>query len=175
MTNHDDHREAHVMSLRLVLGSILSPKRSSTPSTAATSGTASPLPPHSSVAIGTSSSSSYPVGSPDLPTHDRHRSARMALPRTNTAETSVPTFSKSHQHSHAPSPLSSCHSTPDSSPTMSSIPIAPGTDSQARAAPPPVTATSTAVTSTGSARADFIGTLQSKKTAWDALIHGSFV
>ncbi|PCH42971.1 hypothetical protein WOLCODRAFT_138139 [Wolfiporia cocos MD-104 SS10] len=49
MAAHDDHRDAHLLSLRLALGSIMAPKRTSyTRSPADSSGTATPAPPHAS-------------------------------------------------------------------------------------------------------------------------------
>ncbi|CAL1697737.1 unnamed protein product [Somion occarium] len=151
MTSHDEHREAHVRSLRLALGSILSPKRvSSTRSSATTSGTASPLHPSvfSTPSLSTSSEA------PPTP-HDRHnhRPSRAPISRAQT-ESNLPVLSKPQM----PSPLGSGDSSPEC--PSSSLPVSssiPGGEIE-----------------NSSSRADFIGTLQSKK-AWDALIHGSFV
>ncbi|KAK7680779.1 hypothetical protein QCA50_016087 [Cerrena zonata] len=153
MTMHDESNDAHVKSLRLALGSILAPKRvSSTRSSAATSGTASPLHP-------ATFGNPLPAAPNELHStpHDRHnpRASRAPLMRAQT-ESNVPSLSRPH----IPSPLGSS----DASPEMRSASL-PNSSSMS----------STHVDGIDTpSRADFIKTLQSKNR-FDALIHGSFV
>ncbi|KAF8259330.1 hypothetical protein EI94DRAFT_1751877 [Lactarius quietus] len=73
---HDSHHDAHVLSLRLVLGSILAPKRPSQPGSHPVSGTASPFSHwhHSSAgtATGHDSPPPPPQSTPTLPHHQPH-------------------------------------------------------------------------------------------------------
>ncbi|KAI0759645.1 hypothetical protein BC629DRAFT_1597695 [Irpex lacteus] len=146
----EDPHEAHVHHLRLVLGSILAPKRAPharPASSSSTSGTASPALHHYH--------------------HDSHH-------KSTTGEHSLPTRApliRSNTDGH--SPPTPPHTLPDS--VM--VPHA----AHGHAVPPPAASApdlhnAGADTPPGSrqSKADFIGTLQSKR-AWDALIHGSFV
>ncbi|KAL4246722.1 hypothetical protein ABKN59_008440 [Abortiporus biennis] len=158
MTNHsDEHHDAHVMSLRLALGSILSPKRPcSSRSSTATSGTASPLPTWSPSNISTVPSSSSVDYHSSTPSHRAPRSSH---------------HSRSQMDLTAPIPL------PQSPPPASVTPTSVVNRKKGTGVPVsssiPNAEGETPSTSSRS-RADFIGTLQSK-SAWDALIHGSFV
>ncbi|KAF8890774.1 hypothetical protein BD779DRAFT_1517008 [Infundibulicybe gibba] len=172
------HREA----LRLALGSILAPKRPYTPSSRSSSGTASPSPyyhnhnhtehphlrhlhshlhPHLPSRLGrTNSSDSHSdSGTPQL------------TPSTSTPNSSSLLPSPTEEHPPALSPHESsaakdAHSTPP--PIHSPAPML---------VHPPVVAVTEAKPDSGSGsgppKAKFIQTLQSK-SAWDALIHGSF-
>ncbi|EKM52745.1 uncharacterized protein PHACADRAFT_261350 [Phanerochaete carnosa HHB-10118-sp] len=147
MGNQDDHHDAHVTNLRVLLGSILSPKRASyTRSSTSTSGTASPAFP------------SHP-GSPELPA---------SRPQT-------------HPHAHATGASSTSRGAVSTPPTLSradssaSISDHVSMPRHYAMAPPPATSSDVEGTAHRPSRADLLGTLQSKNTAWDALIHGSFV
>ncbi|GJE92998.1 hypothetical protein PsYK624_091570 [Phanerochaete sordida] len=142
MGTQDEHHDAHVTSLRVLLGSILSPKRAACTRSTATSGTASPafLPSH--------------PGSPEL---------AHARPHAH------------HPHAHAAAPSAS-RGTPSSPPALSraeSSASIPDHVSMPRHDGVPPHAMS--ADEHHRARADLMGSLQSKNTAWDALIHGSFV
>jgi len=183
------HKEA----LRLALGSILAPKRSYTSSSRSSSGTASPAHPASFTPPPPHLTPSYcDAGRADALLHPRnpffpHTPSRLG-------------YSESRDHSPsgsaAPSP-SSLHPTQSQrpSPPPLSLPEPAVSDppqtsegqvyavralkpvsAPQSGAPPAVTATeSTGCSGSGSGtpKAKFIETLQSK-SAWDALIHGSF-
>ncbi|KAI0334229.1 hypothetical protein GY45DRAFT_1243207, partial [Cubamyces sp. BRFM 1775] len=149
----DHHRD--VLSLRLALGSILSPKRPHPAQSSATSGTASPALhcPHSAIPLAPSVSSSSSHGSIHsaasvTPTSAHAHAQQPALPSVESATAvhaldnthpRVPDAVSTHGHGHG-------------------LPASGGVSGSA----------------TPGGRANFIGTLQSK-SAWDALIHGSWV
>jgi len=163
--HRDEHRDAHVLSLRLALGSILSPKRPPyTRASTTTSGTASPawhcptsgapLPPHGTHhALGTPS----PLFSH---LHHPHRPTQAPHPRTLPATPTPPT---------AQAPSTRAASSPSPEPALAAPAPLPA-DTQV----PAVRASESGSATPHQQRADFIGTLQSK-SAWDALIHGSWV
>ncbi|KAI0351271.1 hypothetical protein OH77DRAFT_967139 [Trametes cingulata] len=156
MPAHDDqHRD--VLSLRLALGSILSPKRPHPAQSSATSGTASPALhcPHSAIPLAASHSASSTHGShahahgsmSATPTPHAHR--QPALP---SLESTTAVHALDEAHPRAPDAVSA------GTGTGTGTPVAGGVSGSA----------------TPGGRANFIGTLQSK-SAWDALIHGSWV
>ncbi|KAH9856203.1 hypothetical protein C2E23DRAFT_810523 [Lenzites betulinus] len=151
MPAHDDHRdEAHVHSLRLALGSILSPKRPHPARSSTTSGTASPAVhcPHTAIPLATSSSTSS--------SHGSIHSAPTAHPVPHAhRQPALPAIESAAAHG-----LDDAH------------PRAPDALNVPAARTPP--SGSVSGSSTPGGRANFIGTLQSK-SAWDALIHGSWV
>ncbi|KAI0371005.1 hypothetical protein BV20DRAFT_943199, partial [Pilatotrama ljubarskyi] len=143
----DQHRD--VLSLRLALGSILSPKRPHPAQSSATSGTASPALhcPHSAMPLATSSSSSSSHGSLSAPsaTPVPHAHRQPAMPSIE----SPAVHALDEAHPRAPDAMSV---------PSTGTPVSGGASGSA----------------TPGGRANFIGTLQSK-SAWDALIHGSWV
>ncbi|KAI0641016.1 hypothetical protein C8Q79DRAFT_993938 [Trametes meyenii] len=156
MPAHDDHNDHHrdVLSLRLALGSILAPKRPHPAQSSATSGTASPALhyPHTVIPLATSASSSSSHGSihnaPSASSaHHPHHRVQPALPTTEASAA----HGLDEAHPHVPDALSAHTPNP-------SLPPSGGVSGSA----------------TPGGRANFIGTLQSK-SAWDALIHGSWV
>ncbi|KAI0742500.1 hypothetical protein C8Q80DRAFT_1122763 [Daedaleopsis nitida] len=173
---HDDHRghdEAHVLSLRLALGSILSPKRPQMTRSSTTSGTSSPAThnPYSSIPLSPShsNSSAHPASHPHAhPTHPMSAPPHAHHPHQSHQHVA-------HYYPHGHSHLHTSHQ-----------PVMPGGESgpahamddshphipDALAAPTPTAPASGATTPGG--RAHFLDTLQSKKS-WDALIHGSWV
>ncbi|RPD76856.1 hypothetical protein L226DRAFT_532870 [Lentinus tigrinus ALCF2SS1-7] len=155
MPVHDDHRgndEAHVLSLRLALGSILSPKRPQYTRSSTNSGTASPAThcPHSSIPLSPahSNSSAHPSTLAPPPPHSappqlhgQHPHHQPAMPHTGMSHALDET------HPHMPDAV----------------------------AAPVSTVASTPGNMTPNARAHFVETLQNKSKSWDALIHGSWV
>ncbi|RPD52565.1 hypothetical protein L227DRAFT_39596 [Lentinus tigrinus ALCF2SS1-6] len=174
MPVHDDHRgndEAHVLSLRLALGSILSPKRPQYTRSSTNSGTASPAThcPHSSIPLSPahSNSSAHPSTLAPPPSHS-------AQPHLNGQH---PHYPHGHQHGHS-------HLNPDRD--VRGQPVMPHTDMSHAldethpnipdaVAAPVSTVASTPGNMTPNARAHFVETLQNKTKSWDALIHGSWV
>ncbi|KAH9942842.1 hypothetical protein B0H21DRAFT_749663 [Amylocystis lapponica] len=141
-SNHDDHRDVHIISLRLALGSIVSPVKAP--------------PIHPVIDEHIRNCKPFPPYSTATPTR--------SPPEVNTG---VHAHAPSHRSSRAPTayPQTEAPNSEAQSPTSSA-----GSPGSAR--PPNASGTSTGnVTST---RTDFIGTLRSK-SAWDAMIHGSFV
>ncbi|KAI1795442.1 hypothetical protein LXA43DRAFT_42843 [Ganoderma leucocontextum] len=177
MPMHDDHRrsdDAHLLSLRLALGTILSPKRPQTTPSSSTSGTASPAVncPHSAIPLTPthSNSSSHPAPTPNLavvhPQHAHHHHHH-------------------HHHHHYHHPLRPDHHQPampcaaEGAPLHTDDPhphipdaVAPLTH---EGAGPIGVAVPMPGNMTPGARARFVETLQSKSKSWDALIHGSWV
>ncbi|KIP06768.1 hypothetical protein PHLGIDRAFT_128094 [Phlebiopsis gigantea 11061_1 CR5-6] len=135
MGNQDDHHDPHVTSLRILLGSILSPKRAAyTRSSSSTPGTDSPA-----------FHSSQPA-SPELPHRVPPHAHASPAPRavvSRSVSAPVPTLTRAT--------------------SSESGPVADGA------------ATPDAVDAHRRTRHDLMGSLQSKNTAWDALIHGAFV
>jgi len=189
------HKEA----LRLALGSILTPKRPFTPSRSP-SGTASPA--HS--ASFTASSSPQPPPPHSTPTHGHNSDAHMQAryihhphtpSRLGLGDPTDPHGSSSSPFPHHPSRIpSTANSSQQPSPSQETPPplslpasMLPGPEHQGTApihAPSPHSAVQSGVvvavphagsagSGTGTPKAKFIETLQSK-SAWDALIHGSF-
>ncbi|KAH9027534.1 hypothetical protein EDB83DRAFT_1918803 [Lactarius deliciosus] len=213
-SEHDSHHDAHVLSLRLVLGSILAPKRPSHPGSHPVSGTTSPFSHwhHSgaSTATGHDTPPPPPLPTPTLSQHQPHYqqlgqhihqpSPSLQPHHSHNFHSHVHPQPQYHTHPHAygPSRLSFTHSagstppeslspSPTPSPRLATPPLPldhapvphphglePGVvDSMTKTA----TATTAMVTGTDptcSERARFLATLQSK-SAWDALIHGSWV
>ncbi|KAN0118759.1 hypothetical protein V8E52_004870 [Russula decolorans] len=218
---HDAHRDAHVHGLRLVLGSIIAPKRPPPPSHTGSypvSGTASPF--HHWHHPGTPGGSGSGHDSPPLPSpqphsspvmphyhphypqppyqHAHHQPTPTPHPHLNTHQqfhnhVHAHPQPQSHAHAHAygPSRLNSTHSTsstppeslsPSPSPRLTTPP--PMLDHAPHAYPHEAAVGASEVIKTATAanpdaaadakHAHFIKTLQSK-SAWDAMIHGSWV
>ncbi|KAH9887003.1 hypothetical protein C8Q73DRAFT_795030 [Cubamyces lactineus] len=134
-------------------------KRPHPAQSSATSGTASPALhcPHSAIPLGPSVSSSSAHGS------------------IHSAASGTPTPPHAHVHVHAPQPAlpsvesaTAVHALDDSHPR---VPDAVSTHGHGHSLPASGGVSGSA---TPGGRANFIGTLQSK-SAWDALIHGSWV
>ncbi|TBU39897.1 hypothetical protein BD309DRAFT_993453 [Dichomitus squalens] len=167
MTVHDDHRrgdDAHLLSLRLALGTILSPKRPQMTRSNTTSGTASPSNhcPHSAIPLSPShsNSGSHPAPSPIPP-----------IPNPTVAH-------PHHAHHH---PLRTEHHQPHHSgneqPAMPGVETAhlhPAHDPHPQA-PDAVAGAGAPGNMTPGARTHFLEALQSKSKSWDAMIHGSWV
>ncbi|KAH8077401.1 hypothetical protein BXZ70DRAFT_702483 [Cristinia sonorae] len=161
----DDQHDPHVLSLRLALGSILSPKRSpSSRSSTATSGTASPMHPHHLHGHSHLHNSHSPEQehSPlpaehqtPVATSGSSRATRLPLARAQTESsiTSAATASRTSASDSIPSTVP-----PMSRPSSVPVSAVPSEDPS----------------HPNASRTDFIGTLRSK-SAWEALIHGSFV
>ncbi|KAI0826501.1 hypothetical protein BC628DRAFT_236229 [Trametes gibbosa] len=151
MPAHDDHHrdEAHVHNLRLALGSILSPKRPLPARSSTTSGAASPAVhcPHTAIPLAASASSSSSHGS-IYPAPTVHSAPHAHRQTTLPVMESTVVHSLDDAHPRAPDALN----VPSATPVSGSV----------------------SGSSTPGGRANFIGTLQSK-SAWDALIHGSWV
>jgi len=213
---HDQHHDAHVHGLRLVLGSILAPKRPSPPSHPGSypaSGTASPYHHwhHPGAVAGAASehetpplTSSPPHGSPAVPHYQPHyqqplQHAHQPTPSMHPhlnhhhhAHPHPQPQPQPHTHTHAygPSRLNFTHSTGSTpsessspSPTPSPRPATPPStlDHAPNAYPqesavgdPSAIKTASAADAADPKRNRFIKVLQSK-SAWDAMIHGSFV
>ncbi|OSD03801.1 hypothetical protein PYCCODRAFT_200671 [Trametes coccinea BRFM310] len=150
MPAHEDHHR-DVLSLRLALGSILSPKRPHPAHSAAASGTASPALhcPHTGI----------PLPPPSVSASSSHGS--IAGTHSTTTAPSATT---------SPSPLSHAHTIQDTHPEAPDAVAAP-TPRSATGLPASGGASGSA---TPGGRTNFVGALQSK-SAWDALIHGSWV
>ncbi|KAI0702703.1 hypothetical protein C8Q76DRAFT_231382 [Earliella scabrosa] len=180
MPVHDDHSrahdEAHVLSLRLALGSILSPKRPQMTRSTTNSGTTSPAVhcPHSAIPLSPShSNSSAHPASHTPPVHPMSAPPHAHLPhQPHPHHPHAHVHPHQTHHPHAPSHLHTSYQ-----------PGMPGGESSlhddvhphmpdAVAAPIPTAPSSGAVTP--NSRAHFLETLQSKKS-WDALIHGSWM
>ncbi|KAI0655646.1 hypothetical protein C8Q70DRAFT_936078 [Cubamyces menziesii] len=153
---HEDHHR-DVLSLRLALGSILSPKRPHPAQSSATSGTASPALhcPHSAIPLGPSVSSSSAHGS--------IHSANSGSPAPHTPHTPQPALPSVES-------ATAVHALDDTHPR---VPDAVSTHGHGHAHSLPASG-GVSGSATPGGRANFIGTLQSK-SAWDALIHGSWV
>ncbi|KAI0084314.1 hypothetical protein BDY19DRAFT_542643 [Irpex rosettiformis] len=152
--SQDDPHEAHVHHLRLILGSILSPKRA----------------PY---ARPTSSASPSGTASPALH-HYQHDSCHKSEAGDHSPPARAPLFrSNTDSAIQGHSPHSSQHALPES--------VMNPHSAYGHPIPPPVASApdlhNVSVDTTNvsrQARSDFIGTIQSKG-AWEALIHGSFV
>ncbi|KAH9966200.1 hypothetical protein BGW80DRAFT_1343429 [Lactifluus volemus] len=211
-SEHESHHDAHV-GLRLVLGSILAPKRPSMGSHSV-SGTASPFHHfhQSGMGVGTCTGTGHetpplPPPPPPQPTPVPPHFQSHYQPPYQHAHQPTPILHSHqipHYHSHAqpqpqhhvhahtfgPSRLSSTHSTPPGStspspspsPRLATPPLACDHASHAypseHAVDDSLVAKGASSTSSDAAadakRAHFLKTLQSK-SAWDAMIHGSFV
>ncbi|KAF9458715.1 hypothetical protein BDZ94DRAFT_1270082 [Collybia nuda] len=183
------HKEA----LRLALGSILTPKRPFTPSSRSSSGTASPAHPAS---FAVPSSPQPPPPPQSTPVHDSHLHSRHIHQPHTPSRLGLIDSADSHWPSVLPLPpspesvpSSSAHGSQQPSPSQETPPVlslpAPvlsatppaARDSPAIHAPSPLPAHVSAAaqphSGSGTPKAKFLETLQSK-SAWDALIHGSF-
>ncbi|KAI8992812.1 hypothetical protein BD414DRAFT_286218 [Trametes punicea] len=152
MPAHEDHHR-DVLSLRLALGSILSPKRSLSAQSSANSGTASPALhcPHSAIPLASSGShGSMAHPSPSATPVPHGHAQPQVLPAMPAVE-STAAHALDASHPQVPDAVSTPQPT-------ASLPASGGVSGSA----------------TPGGRANFIGTLQSK-SAWDALIHGSWV
>ncbi|TFK82235.1 hypothetical protein K466DRAFT_578252 [Polyporus arcularius HHB13444] len=162
MAVHDDHRgndEAHVLSLRLALGSILSPKRPQiTRSSTTNSGTASPAThcPHSAFPLPHAPALTPPHShsAPPHAHHHVHGHSHLNPDRAHADQPAMP---------HTGNALDETH------PHMPDAVVA-------AAAPLPTTAAGTPSGSmTPNGRWLIVETLQNKSKSWDALIHGFLV
>ncbi|OBZ74923.1 hypothetical protein A0H81_05182 [Grifola frondosa] len=152
--DHDDHRDAHVVSLRLALGTILSPVPPR-----------SPPPPH------------HPAHHALLNEHLGHRHPALHCPHSflpsATPDAHHPGTPLSHRSTPIPPPFS--HPRGDALAPQEPTHAVPAIDTPHGHVPDVVSSARTPSGSmTPGARADFIGTLQSK-SAWEALIHGSWM
>jgi len=186
------HKEA--LSLRLALGSILAPKRPFTPSSHSSSGTASPAhpasfgsslpPPPPNPTLMQAADARFDSYSHLRNVHIPHTPSRLGQPEQK--EPQWPVTSPSSTPSSAPASPPSTHR---ASPTeeLPSLSLPPAVVDSASGppvchAPQPVSAlqpgTAPAAprapgSGSGTPKAKFLETLESK-SAWDALIHGSF-
>ncbi|PIL26177.1 hypothetical protein GSI_11932 [Ganoderma sinense ZZ0214-1] len=181
---HDDSRrgdDAHLLSLRLALGTILSPKRSQATPSSTTSGTVSPAMhcPHSAIPLTPthSASGSHPTPSPNPSGahpqhahhhahhhHPHHHHHHHHTQRPDNHQPAMPGAAEGAPlHTDEPHPH-----IPDVVVHESAGPIGVSVGTMPVAVPMPGNMTP-------GARARFVETLQSKSKSWDALIHGSWV
>jgi len=188
------HKEA----LRLALGSILAPKRSYTPSSRSSSGTASPAhpasftpppPPYSASNQGAESGRTDALLHPRNP-YFLHTPSRLAQsestdhsPSGSAASSPVPSQPAETQGSQPSTPLSLPEPAVSDHPQTSDGQVyavrapkpvsVPQPDAPSAVPTPESKGYSGSGSGSGTPKAKFIETLQSK-SAWDALIHGSF-
>jgi len=159
----NQHRDA----LRLALGSILAPKRPSA-SRSSSSGTASPAPPHTPPVV-------------DHLLHPHYVPSKLSLSTSEStardfpSATPLPYTPLSPDHSALPSPFplsrTSSHKGPAAELHVTSG--APQIQSSSSSSSSTEGAGASGGSGSGTPKAKFIETLQGK-SAWDALIHGSF-
>ncbi|KAG6908794.1 hypothetical protein DXG01_003241 [Tephrocybe rancida] len=193
------HKEA--LSLRLALGSILGPKRPFTPSSHSSSGTASPAHPATfgnpgSPGLPPPPPNATPIHGPDhlfprsyhfphTPSrlgHTEHmRDAMWPSGSPGSAPSSAP-YSPHNSSTHSASPTDECPPVlalpPPAVVSESAAPLAsplhaPKPRSASDSGPVPSVKNATG-SGSGTPKVKFLESLESKNSAWDALIHGSF-